>query len=183
MHFIGFAVFLCYRWPSWTFLTFWSSICVSFCLGFKIQILCFLLSMDSSRGRLRNQVISNLVWYVMSHWHAEAWIQVWDIFVVLHYYLCSCGESRLLVSWCVGGRYDMTDSDDDHGKSRRTTADDLMHTSGIRWPDYREVGWHHVWSVPCTRRRGAWVSWLSLKTKVDDFSRFDLKTDGSNFSV
>jgi hypothetical protein len=30
-----------------------------------------------------------------------------------------------------------------------------------------EVGWHHVRSAPCTWRRGAWVSWLSLKTKVD----------------
>jgi hypothetical protein len=32
--------------------------------------------------------------------------------------------------------------------------------------------------TPYTRRRGAWVSWFSLKTKVDDFSRFGLKTDG-----
>jgi hypothetical protein len=27
-----------------------------------------------------------------------------------------------------------------------------------------------VWSAPCTRRRGAHVSWLSLKTKVDGLS-------------
>jgi hypothetical protein len=36
----------------------------------------------------------------------------------------SCGESRLLVSWCVGGRCDMVGSDDDLGKSRRLGAED-----------------------------------------------------------
>jgi hypothetical protein len=63
-----------------------------------------------------------------------------------------------------------------------------------------------VRSSPCTRRRGAWVSWLRLKTKVDGlsvvwpqnhwvglsvvwlqnhwdgFSRFGLKTGGDGFS-
>jgi hypothetical protein len=34
-----------------------------------------------------------------------------------------------------------------------------------------------VWSASCTRRRGPRVSWCSLKTKVDGFSRFGLKTD------
>jgi hypothetical protein len=29
-------------------------------------------------------------------------------------------------------------------------------------------GWHRVWSAPDTWRLGARVSWLSLKTKVDD---------------
>jgi hypothetical protein len=35
------------------------------------------------------------------------------------YYLCSGGESRLLVSWCAGDRYDMAGSDEDSGRSRR----------------------------------------------------------------
>jgi hypothetical protein len=63
-----------------------------------------------------------------------------------------------------------------------------------------------VRSAPCTRRRGARVSWLSLKTKVDslsmilpqnhwdslsvvwpqnhcdDFSQVGLKTGGDDFS-
>jgi hypothetical protein len=51
-----------------------------------------------------------------------------------------------------------------------------------------------VWCAPCTRRRGAQISWLSLKTKVDglsvvwpqnhrdNFSWFGLKTDGDGFS-
>jgi hypothetical protein len=50
-----------------------------------------------------------------------------------------------------------------------------------------------VRSVPCTWRRGARVSWLSLKTKVDglsmiwpqnnwdEFLRFDLKIGGESF--
>jgi hypothetical protein len=68
-------------------------------------------------------------------------------------------------------------------------------------------GWRRVWSAPCTWKQGSWVSWLSLKTKVnglsmvwqqnhwdgfllfgiktvgDSFSRFGLKTDGSGFPV
>jgi hypothetical protein len=41
-----------------------------------------------------------------------------------------------------------------------------------------------VWSARCIRRRGAWVSWFSLKTKVDGFSRFDLETGGcSSFGL
>jgi hypothetical protein len=44
--------------------------------------------------------------------------------VVLCYYLCSCGESRLLFSWCVGDRCDMTGNDEDHGMSRRPGAED-----------------------------------------------------------
>jgi hypothetical protein len=38
--------------------------------------------------------------------------------------ICSFGESRLLVSWCVGDRCDMAGSDMDHGRSRRPRADD-----------------------------------------------------------
>jgi hypothetical protein len=30
----------------------------------------------------------------------------------------------LLVSWCLGDRCDMTDSDEDHGRSRRPDAED-----------------------------------------------------------
>jgi hypothetical protein len=57
-----------------------------------------------------------------------------------------------------------------------------------------QVGWHRVWSVPCTRRREARISWSSLKTKVDGlsvvwpqnhwdgFSRFGFKTGGDGSS-
>jgi hypothetical protein len=43
------------------FLGFWPSSCASWGLGFKLQTLCFLLSMDSSMSRLRNQVVNFLV--------------------------------------------------------------------------------------------------------------------------
>jgi hypothetical protein len=36
----------------------------------------------------------------------------------------SFGESRLLVSWCVGGKCGMTCNDEDHGRSRRPGAED-----------------------------------------------------------
>jgi hypothetical protein len=38
-----------------------------------------------------------------------------------------------------------------------------------------------MWPAPCTRRRGAHVSWFSLKIKVDSFSRFGFKTGGYDF--
>jgi hypothetical protein len=81
----------------------------------------------------------------------------------------SLGESHLLVSWCAGGRCGMACSDEDHGTSMRPGAEDRgwSHMSGTRWPGGREVGWCHVRSAPGTWRLGAWVSWLSLKTKVN----------------
>jgi hypothetical protein len=66
----------------------------------------------------------------------------------------------------------MTCSNDDRGRSRRPGAADQgwSHRSGTPWLGDREVGWCHVLSAPCTWRRGAQVSWLSLKTKVDGLS-------------
>jgi hypothetical protein len=34
----------------------------------------------------------------------------------------------------------------------------VNHRSGTWWMNDREVGWRHVQSVPCTKRRGAQVS-------------------------
>jgi hypothetical protein len=93
----------------------------------------------------------------------------------------SCPESRLLVSWCVGNSCGMVGSDEDWGRSRRLWSRGtgmVKHRSGTRWPDDREVGWCCVRSAPCTKRWGAHISWFSLKTKVDSFFRFDLKTGG-----
>jgi hypothetical protein len=109
--------------------------------------------------------------------------------------LISCGESCLLVSWCAGGRYGMACSDEDRGRSRRPGVEDRgwSHRSGTRWSDDREVRWRCVRSAPCTWRRGVRVSWLSLKTNVDDlwvvwpqnhlggFLRFGHKTGGDGF--
>jgi hypothetical protein len=81
----------------------------------------------------------------------------------------SFGESRLLVSWCAGGRCGMACSDEDHGRTRRPGAEDRgwSHKLGTQWTGDREVGWCLVRSAPCMWRRGAQVSWLSFKTKVD----------------
>jgi hypothetical protein len=91
--------------------------------------------------------------------------------IVLFYFsfiFVSFGESRLLVSWCAGGRCGMTCSDEDHGRSRRPSAEDRgwSHRSDTRWPGGREVEWRHVRSALGMCRLGAWVSWLSFKTKV-----------------
>jgi hypothetical protein len=66
----------------------------------------------------------------------------------------------------------MACSDEDHGRSRRPGAEDRRwsHRSGTRWLGDQEVGWHRVRFALCTWKRGARVSWLSLKTKVDGLS-------------
>jgi hypothetical protein len=56
------------------------------------------------------------------------------------YIFGSCGESCLLVSWCAGDRCGMTDSDKDHGRSRRSGADDRGWLSTGRVLDGRTIG-------------------------------------------
>jgi hypothetical protein len=91
----------------------------------------------------------------------------------------------------------MVCSDEDRGRSRTPGAEDWgwSHRLGTQWPGDREVGWCRVRSAPCTWRRGLWVSWLSLKTKVhgpsvvwpqnhwDNFLLFGLKISGDSFLV
>jgi hypothetical protein len=63
-------------------------------------------------------------------------------------------------------------NDEDRDMSKRPGAEDRgwLHRSDTRWSGDRDVGWRHVRSAPCMWRRGARVSWLSLKTKVDGLS-------------
>jgi hypothetical protein len=63
----------------------------------------------------------------------------------------------------------MTCSDEDRCRSRRPSAEDRgwSHRSGTQWPGDREVEWRRVRFAPYTWRQGAWVSWLSLETKVN----------------
>jgi hypothetical protein len=56
--------------------------------------------MYSSRGRLRNQVVSTLVCFVMNNWLTLVWIWIREILVVLPYYLY-CLENRVFLSWGV----------------------------------------------------------------------------------
>jgi hypothetical protein len=57
----------------------------------------------------------------------------------------SFGESRLLVSWCAGGRCDMACSDENRGRSRKPGAEDQgwSHRSGTRLshPGSRKLNW------------------------------------------
>jgi hypothetical protein len=66
----------------------------------------------------------------------------------------------------------MTCNDEDRGRSRRSDAKDRgwSHRSVTWWLGDREIGRHCVRSAPCMWRRGARVSWLSHKTKVDSLS-------------
>jgi hypothetical protein len=52
-----------------------------------------------------------------------------------------CGESRLLISWCADDMCDITDSDEDHDRSKKPGVEDheWSHRSGTRWPSDREV--------------------------------------------
>jgi hypothetical protein len=90
-------------------------------------------------------------------------------FVCFTFTFVSFEESCLLVLWCAAGSCGMTDSDEDHGRSRRPDAEywGWSHRSGSWWPDDREVRWRCVRSAPYTWRQGARVCWLSLKTNVD----------------
>jgi hypothetical protein len=121
-------------------------------------------------------VVSTLVWYVMSHWHFCGSILP----------SCLCGESCLLVSWCVGGRCSMVGSDEDCGRSTRPGVEDR------RWSSIgRTLGGQAI------RRSGdtvcilhyaqedeecEFLSWAS-KPRSTVYQWFDLKTTGTVFSV
>jgi hypothetical protein len=74
--------------------------------------------MDSSRGRLRNQV--SVPWFdcdeSLTWWGLNLNLGWFGCFTFIH---CSFGELCLLVSWCAGDRCSMVCSDEEHGGSRR----------------------------------------------------------------
>jgi hypothetical protein len=164
---------------------------------FNFLINCVLLFSQQRTGLLTSEKPSGqfLGLIVMSHWLGEVWNRIRDSSVVLPSTFGLFRKSCLLVSWCAGGRCNMTCSDEDRGRSRRPGAEDQRwsHRSGTRWPGNQEVGWRCMRSAPCTWRRGARVSWLSLKTKANslwvvwlqnhsnDFLRLVLKTSGDGF--
>jgi hypothetical protein len=78
---------------------------------------------------------------VMSNWRASVWIQIRKVSVVLpHYPVILCGESCLLVSWCVGDRCDMVGRNEDRGWSRRPGVEDWAWLSTGRVLGGRTIG-------------------------------------------
>jgi hypothetical protein len=78
----------------------------------------------------------------MSHLHGKFEFESGMFFLFLFFFIFSSfGETRLLVSWCAGGRRDMACSDEHRGTSRRPGAEDRgwSHRSGTRVPGGREV--------------------------------------------
>jgi hypothetical protein len=91
------------------------------------------------KGGLRNQVVSFLVWCDESL-TSRALNSNLRHFGSFTFILVSCGESRLLVSWCVGDRCDMAGSDEDSSKSRRSGAEDQVWSSTGRVLGVRTIG-------------------------------------------
>jgi hypothetical protein len=60
--------------------------------------------------------------------------------VVLSLLSILCGESHLLISWCVGGSCDMAGSDENHGRSRRPDAEDQRWSSIGRVLSGQKIG-------------------------------------------
>jgi hypothetical protein len=121
---------------------------------------------------LTNQVVSSLVWLWWVIDLASFEFESGIVSLCFSFTFVLFRESHLLVSWCAGGRCGMTCSDEDHDRSRRPGVEDRgwSHRSGTRWSGDREVRWHCVLSAPCMWRRGAQISWLIHKTKVDGLS-------------
>jgi hypothetical protein len=167
--FIGLAAFPSSRWSSWAFLDL-SGILAVLHGVLDSNFILFVIN-ELINGEIEKPSGQFLDLIVMNHWLGKVWIWIRDISVFTFIFV-SCGESRLLISWCARGRCGMAGNDEDHGSSWRPSVEDRgwSHMLGTRWPDDREVGWCRVRSALCTWRRGAWISWLSFKTKVDGLS-------------
>jgi hypothetical protein len=98
MTFLSFSLALC------------SSSCASYCLGFEIQTLCFYVvnglikeEIDKPSGQYLGFNCDESLTYRglnLNPGHVSSFTFI----------LVSCGESRLLVSWCAGGRCGMAGS-------------------------------------------------------------------------
>jgi hypothetical protein len=102
----------------------------------------------------------------------------------------SCGETRLLVSLCVGDRCGMVGSDEDRGRSRRLGADDwgwlsigrVLSDRMIKRSDDAVCGLHHTqgdeerefFGLASKPRSTGFLVWP--QTKVDEFPSLGLKT-------
>jgi hypothetical protein len=91
------------------------------------------------RKKLRNQVVSTLIWlwWVIDLPRFEFESETYWLFYL---YLCSCGETCLLVSWCACGRCDMADIDKNCGMSRKPGVKNQRWSSTGRVLDGRTIG-------------------------------------------
>jgi hypothetical protein len=102
----------------------------------------------------------------------------------------SLGESRLLVSWCAGGRCGMADSDEDRGRSRRPGVEDwdgrtsrVLSGRTIGRPGDAMCGLHHAhgdvehgFLGRALKPRSMVCQWFGLKTTGTVCQWFCLKT-------
>jgi hypothetical protein len=141
-------------------LAFRSSSCASLGLRFEIQILFF----SVVNGLIKGEIEKPSGQYLGLHCDGSLTCLSLNLnrghFGYFTFIFVSHEESYLFVSWCAGDRCDMTGSDKDYDRSRRPGAEDRGWSSTCQVLGGRTI----------QRRRGARVSWLSLKTKVDSLS-------------
>jgi hypothetical protein len=105
--------------------------------------------------------------------------------VVLSYYLCSCGESHLLVSWCAGSRCDIAGSDEDRGRSRRPGAEDRGWSAQVGYSVAERSGDRVMSCAICTMH----IEMRSMDFLVEPqnqgrrFSGLGLKTSSSGLVI
>jgi hypothetical protein len=117
----------------------------------------------------------------MSNWLDLVWIWIRCISVELTpNWVIQFGETQLLVSWCVGGKCDMTGSDKYRGRRRRLGVDDRGWSNTSRILGGRTIGRlgdavcdHHT----CGGDEKHGFSSLASKSVVLVCQWFDLKTN------
>jgi hypothetical protein len=180
----------------------WSSSYASLGFGFELQTLCFLLSMDSSRGRLRNQVVSSLIWlwWVIDLVRFEFESETFWLFYLYLYFMW-----RIMFAYLVVCRWQVR-----HGRQRWELWQELKtwwggpgmgkHRLGTRWLDDLEVGvtlcpvytMHKEMRSTCflvePQNQGqqfvsglaskpiGWISWFRLQNQQLRFGDLGLKT-------
>jgi hypothetical protein len=102
---------------------------------------------------------------------------------------CSCGESRLFVSWCAGDRCDTEGSDEECGRSRSTGAEDwgwsstgrvlggrmIQRSDDAVWDQYRAQGDEEREFLGLASKPLGRVSWFEPQNRQLQFGDFGLK--------
>jgi hypothetical protein len=83
-----------------------------------------------------------LWWVIDRPWFEFEFRRFWWFY----FYSCSCGQSRLLVSWCVGDSYDMVGSDEDLGRSMILVQRTGDNQAQVRYSVARRS---RGWVMPC----------------------------------